>query len=158
MAGEKDVIYRGLAGFCSAILLTVVAMSASAEKGTNYYRWINEKGNPEYSQTPPPKGVDYQVESTTSSMVRKVSADEGAVPAETAPTVSNDFEQSHKKNQQVTKNPESCRRARSNLETLDRGTQIRIRDQNGDPRILDEDEKQAHRQKALDTIAVHCDG
>lgn len=136
-----------------SVIFTITALPAAGE---NYYRWLDDKGRPVYSQTPPPKGTDYTVESTTSTAVREVSGDEGAVPAETAPTVGNEFVQASRAKQQAAKSPEACRRARDNIAALDRGVQIKMRDQNGDLRVLSDEEKAVQRQKALDTAAVHC--
>ena len=136
-----------------SVIFTILALPVLGE---NYYRWIDDKGRPVYSQTPPPKGVDYTVESTTSKAVRKVSGQEGAVPAETAPTVGNEFVQASRAKQEASKNPDACRRAQDNIAAIDRGVQIKMRDQNGDLKVLSEEETAIQRQKALDTAAVHC--
>ena len=43
-----------------------------------------------------------------------------------------------------------------NIAAIDRGVQIKMRDQNGDLKVLSEEETAIQRQKALDTAAVHC--
>ena len=58
----------------------------------------------------------------------------------------------------VKKNPESCARATANLETLNTSARIRIRDpETGELRFISEDEKELQRQKAVETIRVHCE-
>ena len=59
-------------------------------------------------------------------------------------------------NSQV-KNPEFCQRARDNLDALDSGVQIQMRDKNGELRAITEDERAIQRRKATDTIAIHCE-
>ena len=140
---------------------TVVAVlflaSGSAQAESTYYRWQDSQGNPVHSDRPPPIGTPYEVISSGSYMVRKVDADEGAVPATTEPTVSNNFEPVAAKKTPVKKNAEQCKRARENLETLDTKVRIQIRNDQGELRPLSEEEKDIQRKQAIDTIAVHCD-
>ncbi len=58
----------------AAVLLIISSFSANA--GRNYYRWMDERGNPVHSDRPPPKGIDYEVVSTGSSLIRQVDAEE----------------------------------------------------------------------------------
>jgi len=139
----------------AAVLLTISSFSASA--GTNHYRWLNERGNPVHSDRPPPQGIDYEVITTGSSLIRQVQADEGAVPAEVEPRVGNDFEQVDTQPPDIEKNPEYCQRARNNLATLDSAPRIRIRNDQGEFRYLSNEEKETERLKAVDAISVHCD-
>jgi hypothetical protein len=49
------------------------------------------------------------------------------------------------------------RRARTNLETLNTSARIRIRDPDtGEMRYLTEEEKVTQRERAEETIRVHC--
>ena len=139
-----------------ALMLNLACTVASAE-GATYYRWQDGRGNPVHSDRPPPKGTAYEVISTQSSLVRQVSADEGAVPATTTPTVSNNFEQVDRGKGGVKKNAEQCKRARENLETLNSKVNIQIRNDQGELRPLNEEEKAAQRKQAQATIDVHCD-
>ena len=122
-----------------------------------YYRWIDDRGNPVHSDRPPPKGVAYDVVSTDSSLIRTVDPDIGAVPKKVKPTVSNDFEPVETKEVMIEKNPEYCARARQNLATLNGPARIRLRNEQGEYRYIDEEEKAAQRQHAQETIAIHCD-
>ena len=136
-------------------MAALICMPALA--GKNHYRWIDDRGNPVHSDRPPPKGVDYEVISTGSSMVREVEAEEGAVPAEIEPTVGNEFEQVDTARKEMVKNPEFCQRGRENLETLNSVARIRLRDDNGEIRYLSEEEKEEQRRRAEETIAAHCE-
>ena len=60
----------------------LVLAGSLANAGQVVYRWKDDRGNPVNSDRPPPKGVDYEVISTQSSMVRPVDSKEGAVPLE----------------------------------------------------------------------------
>ena len=137
---------------------TQALTSLSASAGETYYRWQDERGNPVHSDRPPPKGVDYEVVSTGSSLIRPVEAEQGAVPAETVPRVGNDFEQvDTNKEVAVEKNPEHCQKAQDNLATLSRNGRIRLRNDQGEYRYIDEEEKDSQRQKAADAVDAYCE-
>jgi hypothetical protein len=137
--------------------LTQALTSLPANAGETYYRWTDDRGHPVHSDRPPPKGVDYDVVTTGSTLFRPVKAEQGAVPAEITPRVGNDFEQVETKPAPVKKNPEYCARAREDLQTLDSFARVRERDDQGEYRYLEEQEKEIRRKIALDTIAIHCD-
>ena len=136
-------------------LLNLSGLNAVA--GTNHYRWIDDRGQPVHSDRPPPKGVDYEVITTGSGLVRQVDAEEGAVPAEVEPRVGNDFQQINTTKQAVEKNPEYCERARQNIQSLDTHARIRVRNEQGEYHWLTQEEKDAQRLQAEATIATHCD-
>ena len=142
----------------AAVLLTLLAALPSSAAGTTHYRWLDDRGNPVHSDRPPPQGTDYEVITTGSSLIRKVSGDEGAVPPETQPRVGNEFDQvDMDAPPEVEKNPEYCERARKNLEALDNANRIRVRNEQGEMRVLSDDEREAEKIKARDAIATHCE-
>ena len=117
------------------LLATFVALTSSfSQAGEAHYRWQDQWGNPVHSDRPPPKGTDYEVVESGTSLVRKVNSAEGVVPAKVEPTISNDFDQvDTKKDQYVSqKNPEYCQRAIDNLEVLDTKARIRLRNDQGE--------------------------
>lgn len=138
----------------AAAALVLVSASASAD-GT-YYRWLDERGTPVNSDRPPPAGTPYDVVSTKSNLKREVGASEGAVPATVEPTVGNEFEPVKTQAEAVKKNPEMCKRAQENLETLNTKVQIQVRNDQGELRPLSEEEKEEQRKRAMDTIKAHC--
>ncbi len=153
------MIDRTLATVVIALGISVLLVSVwmpSAHAGT-FYRWQDDRGNQVHSDRPPPTGIDYEVINTGSNMVRKVNAEQGAVPATTQPTPSNEFTtESSKPETPVTKNPEFCARAQANLQTLNTNARVRIRDDKGDYTYLSEEDKDIQRKRAQDLIAVHC--
>ena len=140
-----------------ALVTTIIAtISGPTVAGNTYYRWADDRGNPVHSDRPPPKGTDYEVVSTGSSLVRKVSAEEGAVPADTKSTPGNEFETTESAKPVQKKNEEFCQRAQDNLNTLESTARVRIRDDQGEYRYLSTEEKEAESNKARDLMAVHC--
>ena len=121
-----------------------------------YYRWADDRGNPVHSDRPPPKGTDYEVVSTGSSLVRKVAAEEGAVPADTQSTPGNEFETTESAKPEQKQNIEFCKRAQDNLNTLESTARVRIRDDQGEFRYLTAEEKETEKKKAIDLMTVHC--
>lgn len=143
-----------ISGLVLGAVLFSTGISQAAEK--TYYRWQDDRGYPVHSDRPPPAGIDYEVVSTKSNMIRQVDGDDGAVPATTQPTASNRFEQVEAKKVEAKKNPEFCSRAQQNLETLETKARISIRDGDGEVRFLSEEEKENERAKARVQIASQC--
>lgn len=140
--------------------LLVIAITAgnSGFAGTTHYRWINDRGEPVYSDRPPPKGVDYEVISTSSKFKRAVTAEEGAVPLETESRVGNEFDQINTDaNKRLKKKPELCQRARDNLEALSSAPQVKVRNDQGEVRLLSPEEMEIEKQTAEAQVGVYCE-
>ena len=146
-----------LARASTLALSVMILFGPLAHAGQVVYRWIDDRGNPVNSDRPPPKGVDYEVISTNSSMVRPVDAEEGAVPLQVKPSPSNEFDPVDASPPKIEKNPEYCQRARENLETLNMNVRIQMRDENGEVYFLSEEDRAIQRKKAQDSIEVNCD-
>ncbi len=145
--------------FLSSLILiaTLVASGSTVSlAGEAYYRWTDKWGNPVHSDRPPPKGVNYEVVASGSSLVRRVNSAEGAVPAKIEPTLRNDFELVETKPDPVKKDPEICAHAQQNLTTLNTYARIRLPDSDGEYQYLSEEEKEAQRNEARSLIATHC--
>lgn len=154
----------GLAVVAAVIAIAVLAGAAvpAAQAADTYYRWKDERGKLVVSDRPPvDQQIEYEVVSQRTSLIRRVKPGEGAVPPEVTPRPGNQFKQVDPRQEQmevIAKNPESCARAKGNLETLNTSARIRIRDQQtGELRFISEEEKETQRQKARDTIRVHCE-
>lgn len=150
-----------IAGAVFACVLAVLGSSGAAQAADTYYRWKDAQGKLVVSDRPPvSEEVEYEVVSQKSSLIRRVQPGEGAVPKEVTPRPGNEFTQIDRRQEElevVAKNPESCTRAKANLETLNTSARIRIRDkETGELRFISEEEKETQRQKAQDTIRVHC--
>ena len=63
----------------------------------------------------------------------------------------NEFEQTDlAASEKVKKNPETCERARTNLEVLEGTGRIRVRNDQGEIRQLNEEDREAEIAKAID--------
>jgi hypothetical protein len=144
----------------TCVLVLAAAFSLygpQSNAGQNVYRWTDDRGNPVNSDRPPPTGTKYEVISTHSSMVRPVDADEGAVPPTVKPSPGNEFEPVDSKKPKDEKNPEYCKRAQENLQTLNTSARIRIRNEQGEYRYIDEAEKKEQRKQAEAAIKTYCE-
>jgi len=139
-----------------AIAVTTL-LGSLARADQNLYRWTDERGNQVNSDRPPPPGIEYEVISTRSSMVRKVDGEEGAVPPKVTPTPGNQFDPVNTAQRTIEKNPELCARARDNLAQLDTRARIRIRNEQGEVRFLTEAERAGERDKAIGAIETYCE-
>ncbi len=144
---------------CALVLTTALLTLSSfhASAGEVVYRWKDDAGNQVNSDRPPPQGTEYEVISTSSSMVHAVDPAGGAVPLQVKPTADKESEPVAASTPKTEKNPEYCKTARDNLQTLDSHARIRLRDEQGEYRYIDEDEKQQQRKLALDAIKAFCE-
>ena len=150
--------FRGRIGQVLAASALLLAVPTTAISGEDYYRWLDERGDPVHSDRPPPKGVDYEVISTGSGLKRIVSADEGAVPPETTPRVGNEFDPVNPRAEsRMKKNPELCERAKNDLDALTSGAKVKVRNNQGEFRYLEQEEIQVEQARAREQISVYCD-
>lgn len=151
----KQLFRKGLQG---SLIVLMAAGSLHAGAADSYYRWLDSRGNPVHSDRPPPAGTDYEVISTRSGLKRVVPGEQGAVPRQVTPSISNEFEPvARSPAAEVRKNPEICSIARENLETLDTFARVQVRDDQGDIQFLSDEEKEAQRNEAQALIRQHCD-
>lgn len=151
-----NVNYRS--SFAATLLVFLSTSTTPGMADNNHYRWIDDRGNPVYSDRAPPKGVDYEVVSAGSGLKRVVEAEEGAVPPEVEPRVGNEFNQVDSvAAKRSKKNPELCERARNNLEALTSSEQVKVRNDQGEVRLLTPEEMEVQRQTAKAQISVYCD-
>ncbi|MEP5570023.1 MAG: DUF4124 domain-containing protein [Halioglobus sp.] len=146
---------------CNTVLIVLVALgilaASSTAKAEVFYRWLDDRGNPVLSDRTPPEGVDYEVVSTDSSLIRPVEAEEGAVPKTIKPTASNEFEPVKAQLPEIKKNPVYCGRAKENLTVLDTKPRIRIKDDDGEIRFLTDEERTVKREEALKSMEAYCE-
>jgi hypothetical protein len=144
-------------GLFVMLLTTVTLTCISVQASQTHYRWLDKYGNPVHSDRTPPEGTDYEVITSGTSLVRKVNSAEGAVPAETSPSVDNEFNPvDTAKPKAPEKNAEYCKRAQENLRTLNSRARIRMKDDQGETYILTEEDKEEKRAEAISVIESQC--
>ena len=161
-----------LAIAAGALMVMALTLGSRVHGADTYYRWKDERGKLVISdRTPEDLAVDYEVVSLGSTtLVRRAPPGEGALAPEVTPEPGNETRQGNRQDmtpqettpqetmEVIPKDPEICAQARTNLETLNTSARIRIRDRDsGEPRFISEEEREIQRQKARDTIHVHCE-
>jgi hypothetical protein len=145
-----------------AACLTVGLFTALPTEAATYYRWNDDQGKLVISDRPPTDpAISYEVVNPGSTLIRRVAPGEGAVPPETTPRPGNEFDpvDTRAESEQLSqKNPESCARARANLQTLDSAARIRMRnEETGELDFLSDEDREIQRKKAQDTIRITCE-
>jgi hypothetical protein len=165
---EKGILRAGTA--CLALLLLIVGTTAAADE---IYRWVDENGIVNYTQLKP-RDTDAEAIVTRAGAARK--AEKTAEPAPVAtstPAVTTttgqplDEEQQkmledlqaaeHQRQVEVARIKEqNCQRSRDVLSRLSVKSRIRVRDENGEHRVMPEDERQDRIAQAQEGIALYC--
>jgi hypothetical protein len=140
------------------LVATAALTCMPVQASETHYRWVDKHGNPVHSDRTPPEGTDYEVITSGTSLVRKVNSAEGAVPAQTSPSVDNDFNPvDTDKPKAPEKNAEYCKRAQENLATLNSRARIRMKNDQGETYILTEENKEEKRVEARSVIESACE-
>ncbi len=130
----------------SAVLLPV---SVQAEKQT-YYRWVDASGNTSYGSIPPANVDAVKVNIHTGRVVPTPAVKQPQSKAEkTLPRMEIELERGEAER--------LCGLAQTNLTTLKGAGIIRLRYEDGESVVLDEDAKQRQIDDAEQAIARYCE-
>lgn len=138
-----------------AVVACVCCLALPSMAAGTYYRWVNKDGSTEYTIEPPPKGVQY-------TEVSPLGVGKGRAPAtakEVATTQESGADATKGEGEEAAKpkkDPKTCRQAKSNLATLEAHTRVRLKDENGQPYILSEEQRQKEIKRAKDAIDKNC--
>lgn len=136
-------------------LIAALSMGAVALTKTGYYRWLDDDGQPHFTQKPPIDRPSQFVETKRGYSSNEVNPDSPpAVPpkrADSAPA-SNDKQLEILPN----KDPERCVQARNALQSFSRGQRVRVTDDQGETRILNQEEINTQKEKAQELIKIYC--
>ena len=165
----------GLVSGLIIVLLAGVCSSASAQ-----WKWRDDKGQPQYSDLPPPQGVAESNILSRPASVRARSAASAASAAESASamaapllpaakTVDPELEERLRKEQQAkadkskleeqktsAQKADSCSRARSQMRGLDEGFRIARINAQGEREVLDDKGRAEETKRVKAIIAADC--
>ncbi len=156
---------------CSLLLAALFCASAQAQ-----YVWIDEKGNKQFSDMPPPKSTpkDKIIKSPGVAAKSANADDKTPAPAANAPaklekpdTIASKNEDFNKRKaeqadkdkkadaeqQAASEKAKNCERARSNQQTLASGARISRTDKNGEKYYIDDDQRQKELEDAKKSLA-----
>ncbi len=132
--------------------------------GADVYRWVDENGVVNYTQTKP-RGVDAVQLQTSGRAVRSAPTPPAAAETEQPAGISTEQRRllremqndERDRRQHVAKvKQENCATARETLETLTIRGRVRIRDDNGEVRVVPEEERQKRIAEAQQAVLEHC--
>ena len=147
---------RGLA----LTALLALGLAPAAQASDTVYRWKDDRGNLVVSDRPPEDSrIEYDaVHMGPNAMTRTLTRPGPAAPSPAGTSrLEADTEKAGDRVTRVEKDPEICRTARDNLQTLDTFARIRTKDEDGEYYYLSEEEKEAQREQARELIRVHCE-
>ncbi|MEZ5558254.1 MAG: DUF4124 domain-containing protein [Pseudomonadales bacterium] len=139
--------------------------------GAQVYRWIDENGVVNYTQLKP-EGVESELVSSDSgravtSAARSTPAAAGASPADGGEPSLSDRQQAMLRDLQAAEQArkeefervraDNCQRARDVLSRLSERGRIRVRGEDGQERMMTEEERQQRIDEAQRGVAANCD-
>ncbi len=139
-----------------ALTCLIVILSTGAVAKSGYYRWLDDNGQVHFTQKPPLDRPATFVKSTSSQSRDDVNPQyPQPVPPKRAESAPSD-KQPEQLEILPDKDPERCEQARTALQSLSRGQRVRVKDENGEMRVLNFDEMDSQRKKAQELIDIYC--
>lgn len=142
------------------ILFGAVAFSwVTLSSGAGVYRWVDEKGVTHYGEKPPAPGVGEKIKvsapgpSSTPAPAAKTAANQ-TTPGNAAATGA----ESAAANAQTEVMKKNCEAYAANLRVLKEHGRIREQGNDGQVKMLTDEEKQSRIQQAEKFIAENCQG
>ncbi len=133
----------------SLSLFAAVTLAAAGYTDT-YYKWVDDQNITHYGKRPP---ADRESTEVHTSGLRSAPAPAPSTSAKEEAGKPGNIKTAEGK---LIKDPEVCKRARTNLKTLQESALIRQKDEYGDVRVLSEEEKASEINRAKDAIKLNC--
>lgn len=140
-------------------LLGMILILAPLSAQAVFYKWVDQNGVTQYTQSPPPSGHYREMSSppppastAEQAPVAPASPQEDSASA-LAKTPSPDPQLQAKHQQEL---QQSCRIARQNLQLLENRARLRIKAADGSLRVMSEEEKQAKLVETRKMIDENC--
>lgn len=136
-------------------LCLLLCGTALAKSG--YYRWLDDNGQPHFTQKPPTDRPSTFIE--TSSGYSRSDVQPPSQPT-MPPKRANSAPAEQKPPAQFevlpNKDPKRCMEAREAVQTFSRGQRLRVKDENGEYRLLNNEEKAEQKNRAMEQIDIYC--
>lgn len=143
-----------------ALIATLVIMMGSTAFAADVYKWKDDAGQTQYTQSPPVGGRPYEViKDRKKAMEAEAAAAAAANSANTASTAKVPKANPEKPGtEEKSLSDRNCEAAKQNRKVLSEFTRVRVTDAKGDQRFLTEDERQDKLKQADKDIAYFCSG
>jgi len=137
----------------------VMLVAPAQDAAARIYKWVDEEGNVQYTQKPPPDRPSETVDVATSGpstapedeQEGEQSADAEPGEAEQAPAPE---QLAMEQEEQIRQN---CEIARNNLKLLESGVRVQTRDEAGNPVILDDEAREEELAEARKQVQTFCE-
>lgn len=141
-----------------AIAVLVVASASALAAKNGYYRWIDDNGQPHFTQKPPLDRPSKFIETGRGYASDDV---DPPYPATIPPKRADSSPKSNKEDPKQfevlpDKDPARCEQARKALENFSRGQRVRVKGDDGEYRVLNTDEQTEQKSRAQEAISIYC--
>lgn len=141
----------------SWIVVTVLAVALAAPTSAlaRIYKWVDEEGNVQYTQSPP---RDRPAETIETRLPKRQGAPQqsDAEPEADADAGAGGDGQEQVALEQKEQMQRNCEIARQNAKLLEAGVRVRVQDQEGNRQILDEEQIAQKRAETQRQIELFC--
>ena len=146
------------------LLMAIAALLAAATVAAQVYRWVDKDGKVQYTDTPPPpdlKGTAKKIDTRPASGGVSVSSPAASKGPDTKAADKRKADEEKEKkaaadSEAAAADEENCREARAALNEYESGKPLLRTDENGERKLVNDDERQSRIQKAKAAIAASC--
>ena len=144
-----------------ALTTTLLLLAVTGTVGAKMYKWVDENGVTQYTQTPPPKGDFESVKPPppppSSASQSKEQLDKRQEEFdERRKKQAEAKEESSKQSEIDERNKSNCKTARGNLEMLQTGRRLRSKAKDGSLTVVTEDDRAKRIATAQEQIKKFC--
>jgi hypothetical protein len=158
LTGTTNTMHKQTPFSLCLIALLIISFSTTitaSEKGM--WRWLDEHGNPQFSDTPP-KGIE--AEFIKSSAVGRGFKSSPQTSSNSTANTGNDTQTGQSEGTKLDvvgqKDPALCKQAQNNLGALTGVPKVRVTEADGSSRLLSDDEITSERDRAQKFIEIYC--
>jgi hypothetical protein len=138
-----------------AAALTIASTANAANTKSGYYKWTDDAGKAQFTQTPPEGRKSVFVATATGAQTSSRDAEpevKTSATAAAAPGANLDG----KMESLPQKDPAKCSQAKANLNSLKSKSRIRLTSPDGTQRFITDEERNSQIKLAEENIDVHC--
>ena len=141
--------------------MSVTLVAAAPAYGGKVYKWVDENGVTQYTQTPPPKGDFVGVKDPVKPAIAPEEAKKQLQERVDAFQKRRDDtgkarEEAEKKKTEDDKKLADCEKSKKNLANFKANSRIRFTDKDGSVTVMPEEERQKKMQEMQDNINTLC--
>ena len=140
------------------LVFVAVCLASLALAKQGYYRWLDDNGQPHFTQNPPSDRPSQFIETR-----QGYRSDDGEINPEfpqTQPPKRADnpppSAETRKFEILPDKDPDRCSQARNALASFSRGQRVRVTDEDGNSRLLNAEEQAAQKEEARKLVDIYC--